>query len=218
MRDFLDRLPYLTDRPLPNRARFLLVASALLLAVAIFVPLWQIHLEAPQYQEGLDLYIYSYTLEGGNAGGDLSEINSLNRYIGMQPIRAKDFTEMRWIPFFLGGFVLLALRAAFLGRVKAVVDLFVLYAYFGVFSIWRFYYRLSTYASDLNPDAPIDVGGFMPALVGKDEVADFTQYGYPREGGILLFVVGLCFAVALWMGVTGTGETEDGPESEDAAA
>ena len=218
MRDFLDRLPHLTERPLPTRARLLLVASAVLLAIAIFVPLWQIHLVAPQYQEGLDLYIYSYTLEGGNQGEDLAEINDLNRYIGMQPIRVADFTEMRWFPFFFGGFALLALRAALLGQVKTVIDVLVLYVYFGVFSVWRFYYQLSAYASDLAPDAPIEIAPFTPALVGKDRVANFTQYGFPREGGILLLVVGVCFVAALWMGITGTAERERAPEPEEAAA
>lgn len=48
---------------------------------------------APQYQEGFDLYIYSYMQEDGNADQDLTEINSLNRHNGMQPIRG--VSEMR---------------------------------------------------------------------------------------------------------------------------
>ncbi|MFB6098079.1 MAG: hypothetical protein ABEK84_03010 [Salinibacter sp.] len=215
MRDLLDRIPHLTDQSLPNRARLLFVAGAVLLIVAIFLPLWQIHLVAPQYQEGLDLYIYSHKLQGGNGGEDISEINSLNRYIGMRPIREADFTEMRWMPFFLGGIALLALRAALFGQVKAAVDVLVLFGYFGAFSMWRFYYRLSTYASDLDPNAKADVEPFMPAMIGKDEVANFTQYGYPREGTFVLVIVGLCFAGAVWMGVSeafdgaGTGEGEN---------
>lgn len=204
MLDFFDRIPALTDRPVPDRGRLLLVAGAVLTAIAIFLPLWQIHLVAPQYEEGLNMYIYSHKLEGGNEGQDISEINTLNHYIGMQPIEEEDFTEMRFIPFLLGGFVLLALRAAFFGKVGAAIDVLVLFIYFGAFSMWRFYYRLYTYAHDLDPKAPVDIDPFMPALIGKNEIANFTQYSYPREGSVLLLVAVLCFAGAIWMGVRST--------------
>lgn len=213
MRNFLDHFPNLANRPVPNRARFLLLMGAALLVVAIFLPLWQIHLVAPQYQEGLDLYIYSHKLQGGNAGQDISEINSLNRYIGMQPIQETDFVETRLMPFILGGFALMALRAALVGQVMSIVDLFVLFVYFGAFSMWRFYYLLSTYASNLDPEAKGDVEPFTPAMIGKDEVGGFIQYGYPREGSFVLLVVALCFAGALWMGISGPFGVEDVSES-----
>jgi len=209
MLDFLDQSPDLTDRLIPDSGRLLLVAGAVLLVVAIFLPLWQIHLVAPQYQEGLDLYIYSHKLEAGNEGQDLKEINNLNHYIGMAPIEEEDFVEMTFIPFLLGAFSLLALRAAFFGKVGAVIDTLVLFVYFGAFSIWRFYYQLYTYAHDLNPRAPMDIDPFTPILIGWKKIANFTQYSFPREGSALLLGAAACFVTAIWMGVQSDGTNSD---------
>lgn len=199
MRDFIDRIPRLLDCELTARGRLLLALGAALMIVAIFLPLWQIHLVAPQYEEGLDMYIYSHKLEGGGLEGqDIVEINNLNHYIGMRPIEEADFTEMEWMPFFFGAFALLAMRAAVFARVGAVVDLLVLFVYFGAFSMYRFYYRLYTYAHDLDPKAPVDIDPFMPVIVGKNQIANFTQYSFPREGSGLLLLFLLCLVGAIW--------------------
>jgi hypothetical protein len=213
MFDVLDRVPDLVDLSIPDRGRLLLVLGAVLLVVAIFLPLWQIHLEAPQYPEGLDLYIHSYTLDAGSDGQDLKEINNLNHYIGMQPIEEDDFPEITFIPFLLGGFALLALRAAFFGTVKSAIDTLVLFIYFGAFSMWRFYHQLYTYAHTLDPKAPMDIEPFTPILLGWKQIANFTQYSFPREGSALLLGTVLCVGGAIWMGVR--SETE---ESEPAAS
>jgi hypothetical protein len=221
MRDFLNRFPDLTDRPIPGGGRILLVAGAVLLAVAIFLPLWQIHLEAPQYPEGgLDMYIYSHKLDAGNDGQDLKEINNLNHYIGMAPIEEEDFAEMTFIPFLLGGFALLSLRAAFFGTVGAAIDTLVLFVYFGAFSLWRFYYQLYTYAHNLDPKAAMDIEPFTPILIGWKQIANFTQYSFPREGSILLLGAVVCFGTAIWMGVRSGRETAapDADERSDAEA
>lgn len=221
MLELIDRIPDLSDRPIPDRGRLLMVAGAVLLAISIFLPLWQIHLVAPQYQEGLDLYIYSHKLEAGNEGQDLKEINTLNHYIGMAPIEEEDFAEMKFIPFLLGGFALLALRAAFFGKIAAVIDTLVLFVYFGAFSMWRFYYQLYTYAHNLDPKAPMDIDPFTPTLIGKKQIANFTQYSFPREGSALLLVAALCFAGAIWMGVRSWGDgnqADEEPSSESTEA
>lgn len=217
MSNFLDRVPNMLDRAIPGWGRLLLVVGAVLLAAAIFLPLWQIHLEAPQYPEGLDLYIYSYTLDAGNEGQDLNEINNLNHYIGMQPIEEEDFPEMTFIPFFLGGFALLALRAGFFGTVKSAIDTLVLFVYFGAFSIWRFYHQLYTYAHNLDPKAPMDIDPFTPTLIGWKQIANFTQYSYPREGSALLLGAVLCFGGAIWMGVRSGPDTAAEASGSEAA-
>jgi hypothetical protein len=218
MRDFIDRIPELVDRPIPDRGRLLLAAGGILLVVAIFLPLWQIHLVAPQYPEGLDLYIHSYKLEAGNEGQDLSEINNLNHYIGMAPIEEEDFPEMTFIPFLLGGFSLLALRAAFFGTVKSAIDTLVLFVYFGAFSMRRFYYQLYTYAHNLDPKAPMDIEPFTPILLGWKQIANFTQYSFPREGSALLLVAVACFGTAIWMGVRSGNEEASAEAAEQSGA
>jgi copper chaperone NosL len=218
MLELIDRIPNLSEQAIPDRGRLLMVVGAVLLAVAIFLPLWQIHLVAPQYQEGLDMYIYSHKLEAGNEGQDLKEINNLNHYIGMAPIEEEDFAEMTFIPFLLGGFSLLALRAAFFGTVAAAIDTLVLFVYFGAFSIWRFYYQLYTYAHNLDPRAPMDIEPFTPILIGWKQIANFKQYSFPREGSALLLGATVCFAAAIWMGVRSKAEVAETEESEPAAA
>jgi hypothetical protein len=217
MRDFINRIPELVDRPIPDRGRLLLAAGGILLVVAIFLPLWQIHLVAPQYQEGLDLYIHSYKLEAGNEGQDLTEINNLNHYIGMAPIEEEDFPEMTFIPFLLGGFALLALRAAFFGTVKSAIDLLVLFVYFGAFSMWRFYYQLYTYAHNLDPKAPMDIEPFTPIVLGWKQIANFTQYSFPREGSALLLLAAAFFGTAIWMGVRSGHNVEENESTPEPA-
>jgi hypothetical protein len=210
MFDVFDRIPEIADRPIPGWGRLLMVASAVLLIAAIFLPLWQIHLEAPQYPEGLDLYIHSHTLDAGHSGQDLQEINNLNHYIGMAPIEEEDFPEMTFIPFFLGGFALLALRSAFFGTVQSAIDMLVLFIYFGMFCMWRFYHQLYTYAHNLDPKAPMDIDPFTPILIGWKQIANFTQYSFPREGAALLLVAVLCVSGAIWSGMRAGPEVATG--------
>jgi hypothetical protein len=137
----------------------------------------------------------------------------------MAPIEEEDFAEMTFIPFLLGGFSLLALRAAFFGTVKSAIDTLVLFVYFGAFSMWRFYYQLYTYAHNLDPRAPMDIDPFTPILLGWKQIANFTQYSFPREGSALLLGAVTCFGTAIWMGVRQKqAAPEETSESESAAA
>jgi hypothetical protein len=179
------------DRVLPPRARFLVLGAGALLVIACAFPLWRMTMFANQFPEGLRLSIYSYKLVGGAGGADLEGINILNHYIGMRDIAAADFVEMRFIPFALGVFFLLALRTGVFARVRDLVDLTVLLLYFSVFSFGVFWYRMYTYGHQLNPEAPIKVAPFTPPLFGHQHLANFEIYSYPGPGTFLLLGAGL---------------------------
>jgi hypothetical protein len=186
-------------KPLNLTSRLLLLAAAIAVAASVFFPLWKLHLLAPQYQEGLTLHLYSWKIQGGGLNGnDLNEINSLNHYIGMKPLHQADFTEMQIMPFMFGVFILLALRAMVFGEMKAVVDLFAISAYFGLFSIGSFYYRLYTYGHQLDPKAPMEIQPFTPLIFGTQKIANFTQSSYPQLGTYLLWVFMLLLIFAIW--------------------
>ena len=179
------------DRVLPPRARFLVLGAGVLFVIACAFPFWRITMFANQFPEGLRLSIYSYKLVGGAGGADLEGINILNHYIGMRDIAAADFVEMRFIPFALGVFFLLALRTGIFARVRDLVDLTVLLLYFSVFSFGVFWYRMYTYGHQLNPEAPIKVAPFTPPLFGHQHLANFEIYSYPGLGTFLLLGAGL---------------------------
>ncbi|MGH7521208.1 MAG: hypothetical protein ACREMI_08000 [Gemmatimonadales bacterium] len=178
---------------LSPRARLAVLGVGVLLILALFFPLWKITMFANQFPEGLRLSIYAHQLVGGNGGADLQGINILNHYIGMREIQAVDFVEMKFIPFVLGIFLLLGLRTAVFARVGNVVDLVVLFAYFSLFSLAAFAYRMYSYGHQLSPEAPIKVAAFTPPIFGHQRIANFDVYSYPGFGSILLaaFVVAL---------------------------
>lgn len=185
------------DLHLGASSRVLLLLAALLLVAVYMVPLWNLTMFAPQYPNGLRLDIYSYKLVGGNGGQDLREINLLNHYIGMKDLSASDFTEFKWIPFVVGMLGLLFLRAAVLGRMTHLVDAFVLYIYFGLFSLGSFAYKLYSYGHDLAPTAPVRVQPFMPPIFGHQKIANFDVYSFPKLASYMLTLS----AVALGMSV-----------------
>jgi copper chaperone NosL len=183
------------------RSRILVVVAALLLVPTFFFPLWTMTLYSNQFPDGLQLYIYSSKLEGAKspARDDLREINSLNHYIGMRELREDDFTEFKWIPFAIGGMILLALRVVVLGKVSKLVDLFVLFTYFGLFSLWSFYHKLYLYGHDLAPTAAVKVSPFTPPMFGHETLANFEVYSFPGVGSYFMAVVPVVFLLALWL-------------------
>ena len=198
MKKFFQREYVFLRRSLNLRSRLLLIAAAAVVIAAVFLPLWQIRLVAPQYQEGLSLHIYTHKLVGGNGGLDLPEINMLNHYIGMKPLVEEDFIEMRWMPFAFGIFALLSLRAAVVGRMISLVDLGVLFSYFTFFSLGSFYYRLYTYGHTLDPHAPMTIKPFTPILLGSQQIANFVQTSLPQLGGALFTLFPILIAAAIW--------------------
>ncbi|MDQ8202220.1 hypothetical protein [Pelagicoccus sp. SDUM812003] len=195
---FLKREYAFLSKPLGLWSRIALLVGAIALAISAFLPLWRIHLVAPQYMEGLELNIYSHQLKGGNGGQDLHEINNLNHYIGMKPLEEADFVEMKWVPFALGIFVLLALRTIVHGRMSQCIDLLALFTYFGLFSLGSFYYRLYTYGHNLDPQAPVTIEGFTPRLLGTSQIANFHQASWPDVGGILMMAFPIAIFLAIW--------------------
>lgn len=199
MRNLLRREYVFLRRPLSFSARIVLLLAVVCLVLALVLPLWRIGLVAPQYMEGLSLRIYSYQLVAGNNGQDLHEINNLNHYIGMKPLAEADFIEMRWVPFALGLFVLLGLRATVLGKISSLIDLLALFLYFTAFSFGSFYYRLYTYGHQLDPKAPMTIEPFTPMLIGRQQIANFQQSSWPELGTLFLGLFPVLVVLALWM-------------------
>lgn len=198
MRGFLKQEFLFLNRPLNLTSRLFLLVAAIAMGWSFFLPLWNIRLVAPQYQEGLELNIYAYQLKAGNKGQDLFEINNLNHYIGMRPIQESDFIEMKWMPFAMGLFILLTLRAIVFGQMSHVIDLTALFIYFGLFSLGMFYYRMYTYGHDLDPRAPMEIEPFTPVIFGKNQIANFTQWSYPQAGSYFLLAFVLLLVSACW--------------------
>jgi len=173
-------------QPLFFRWRFALALCVIPIALSFTLPLWQITIRSPQVDRDLTLAVYAATIETGNDGRDLHDINVLNHYVGMKPIDRQDLTDLDWIPFGLCLIAILTLRCAAIGNVGSLVDLVVLTGYAGLFGLARFAYRLHSYGHNLSPDAPTPVAPFTPAILGTQLVGDVTVTSQPGSGMILI--------------------------------
>lgn len=177
------------ENTLNLKSRLILILAVLVIIPTFFMPLWSLKFWSYQYPDGLNLYIYSHKLVGGDEGNDLREINILNHYIGMAELQEQDFLELKWMPLGLGIFILLALRAVIFGKIGKVLDLFMIFSYFGMFSLWSFWYKLHHYGHNLNPMASVKVKPFTPPMFGFEQVGQFKVWSYPglASYGLVLF-------------------------------
>ena len=199
MSGFFERLTASLDRPVVGKSRLLVFLAALALVPTFFVPLWHMTFVAQQYPEGLNLYVYSHNLVGGDDGNDLTEINILNHYIGMAELEPADFNELKWIPLVIGLIGVLTLRVAAIGTLRSLVDVIVVSLYFAGFSMWSFWYKLHYYGSNLDPKASVHVVPFMPPMFGYKLVGQFDVWSYPALGAYLFGVFGLLLVAAFWL-------------------
>lgn len=168
-------------------SRVVLFLCGVSLVAVLFVPMWRIELNAPQYPEGLMLMIYANRL-----GGNVDIINGLNHYIGMKTLHEKDFIEFSVLPgiiiFFSVAFAVIAL----VGKRKWMNVLLGLFVSFGVIAMidfWKWEYQ---YGHDLNPEAAIKIPGmaYQPPLIGFKQLLNFGAYSVPDMGGWIFVGVG----------------------------
>jgi hypothetical protein len=94
---------------------------------------------------------------------------------------------------------LLFLRAIVHGRLGDLLDVAVLYVYFGLFSLWSFGYKLWSYGHNLAPTASVKVDPFMPPLFGHKKLANFEVYSYPAPASYALAAAGAAVLLALFL-------------------
>ncbi len=169
-------------------SRILLLVSAVILSGALFLPIWRIELDAPQYPEGLVLEIYANGIRG-----DVDIINGLNHYIGMATIHNEDFMEFKILPYLIGLLVMLGIIVAIINKKEAYYWYFVLFMFIAIISMIDFYAWEYNYGHNLNPHAAIQVPGmsYQPPLIGFKQLLNFGAYSIPDSGGWLFIISGL---------------------------
>lgn len=177
-------------------SKILLITSGIGLIISIFVPLWAIYLEAPQYPEGLGMFLHANKITG-----DYEIINGLNHYIGMKEIHQEDFWEFKILPYALGFFAALAFLTVFLNNKKWLYFFAALFLIFGVAFMVDFYLWEYEYGHNLDPNAAIVVPGmsYQPPLIGFKQLLNFGAYSYPDIGGWIMFGVGIILVVLSYL-------------------
>ncbi|WP_322549552.1 hypothetical protein [Flavobacterium psychraquaticum] len=177
-------------------SKVMLLIVGLLFVASLFLPLWRIELDAPQYPEGLTLQLHANKI-----AGDVNIINGLNHYIGMATLHTENFFEFQVLPYIFGAFALIAVVLIFVNNRKAVMAFLITYVLFIVLSAIDFYRWNYEYGHNLDPHAAIIVPGmaYQPPLLGYKQLLNFGAFSIPDVGGWLLTAAGLLLAAILWI-------------------
>jgi copper chaperone NosL len=181
---------------MPRNARAMLLAAVLLLGALFFTPLWSVRLVAPQYPEGIGMFIRLNTVEGMKEH-DLRNINSLNHYIGMKAIEPDAIPELKYMPWIAVGLIAAGLVVVSLGRRRlavAWVGAFALLGAAGLYDFWRWSYDYGHNLDIENAIIVVPDMTYQPPLIGTKQLLNFTATSLPATGGL---AAGLSFALAL---------------------
>jgi hypothetical protein len=185
---------------LPARSRILVAIAAVLLCGLYLVPLWRIHLHAPQYPEGIGLLIRVNTISGMKQE-DLHNINGLNHYIGMKVIDPTSIPVLTAMPWVVGGLAVLALATAAIGLRVVLFGWLATFAAAGLAGLAEFYLWSYDYGHNLSPDAVIKVPGmsYQPPVIGTKQLLNFTASSWPDVGSYLAAAAFLLGVGALFL-------------------
>jgi len=164
-------------------SRIIVAVCALAMIPSLFVSVWQIRLEAPQYPEGLKMEIWARSI-----AGDIDKINGLNHYIGMAQIKEENFPEFKVMPWLIIAMVVLGLATSISGKrfmLWITASYLVFCGIWGIIDFWRWEYH---YGHNLDPHAAIKIPGmaYQPPLFGWKQMLNFTAGSFPDIGGWLI--------------------------------
>lgn len=183
-----------------NLPRIIFIVGVLSLLLVFVFPLWQITLFAPQYPDGITMYIWVNQISG-NDPGVLQNINILNHYIGMQKIEPDAIPELKYFPYVIYGMVALGILLFFVNKSKGFIGWTIFLILLGILGIYDFYLWEYDYGHNLAEDAPIKIPGmvYQPPLFGRKMLLNFEAFSYPHFGSLFLGLSILLGLIASWL-------------------
>jgi hypothetical protein len=173
----------------------LLVLAAILLIISLFLPYWNMELQAPQYPKGLFVHAYVNRLEG-----DVQEIDGLNHYIGMRPLEEAAQLERSLSFILIGVTALLVVAAVFIHTKWAALLALPAVLYPAIFLI-DLYLWMRNFGQNLDPTAALSsfIEPFTPPILGEGLIGQFKTIAsvdigwYLAAAAAVLVLVGLYF-------------------------
>ncbi|MEK6659464.1 MAG: cytochrome C [Campylobacterota bacterium] len=161
------------------------------------LPIWAVSLEAPNYPkeafpEGIPVYFH---FDGYS--GEVHEMNTINHYVGMDPMWIGGIIERE-----IGIYALLALSLGmiyFIAYNSKFLNYIVLIpASLPLLFIADYSYWLYWFGHNLHDWGAFKIKPFMPTVFGDGKIAQFVTHSYPTVGFYLIVAISLLSLLAFF--------------------
>lgn len=186
---------HLLDESVKNDLKKLIQARAEIGVPSL--PVWYVSLEAPNYPKaafpnGIPVYFH---IDGYS--GDVSEMNTLNHYIGMYPMEYGGNVERAIAPYYLLVATLLMLLYLYynskFNALLLVPTIIAPILFMSAFVGWLYWY-----GHNMQDWGAFKIKPFMPTALGDGKVAQFSTHSYPAIGfWAMLIMSTLCILAIL---------------------
>lgn len=161
------------------------------------LPVWSVSLEAPNYPkaafpDGIPVYFH---IDGYS--GDVSEMNTLNHYIGMYPMEYGGNVERAIAPYYLLVATILMLaylyyngKFNFLLLVPTIIAPVI---FMSAFVGWLYWY-----GHNMQEWGAFQIKPFMPTALGDGKVAQFSTHSYPAIGFWVMITMSVLCILAIF--------------------
>ena len=161
------------------------------------LPIWAVSLEAPNYPkeafpEGIPVYFH---FDGYS--GEVHEMNTINHYVGMDPMWVGGHIERA-----IGIYALLVLSLGivyFIAYNKKILSYIMLIPaslpllFIGDYSYWLYWF-----GHNLHDWGAFKIKPFMPTVFGDGKIAQFTTHSYPTIGFYMILAISLFSLLAFF--------------------
>jgi len=193
--------------------RVLTIVGLALMVASFFSPMWWVSLKAVNYPEdtfpdGIRIHMHWTGVENGcsqqereevvdEEGLDcVEEMNTINHYIGMEPIDRGAAIEFAAAPYLFVAFgVMLLVMLFYTGPgwwLLGIPSIVAPVVFIGDFAFWLWWF-----GHNLKEWAAFTVKPFMPTVLGEGLVAQFSTFSYPHYGMLLSLASAICVLLAV---------------------
>lgn len=160
-------------------------------------PIWAVSLEAPNYPkeafpEGIPVYFH---FDGYS--GEVHEMNTINHYVGMDPMWQGGTIERE-----IGAYALLLLSLGMIYFIayntKVFSYIMLIPAILPIVFIADYSFWLYVFGHNLHDWGMFKIKPFMPTVFGDGKIAQFTTHSYPTIGFYLLVAVSILSLLAFF--------------------
>jgi len=174
---------------------------------AASLPIWAVSLEAPNYPkkafpEGIPVFFH---FDGFS--GEVHEMNTINHYIGMDPMWQGGRLEREIGIYALLGLTLIMIL--FIAYNNKILNyLMLIPVALPILFIADYAYWLYWFGHNLHDWGAFNIKPFMPTVFGDGKVAQFITHSYPTIGFYMIVAIALFSLLAIMARKKAMSETE----------